>query len=510
VQDLYATSFRVAGADNGELYAAAAGAASRWAWRGAGAPPDVFEEAAGERDVGNGYGMTWAEISVPDRVDRALTVTLRHPDPQVGGREWRTVVDICRRAESVSVTVRVAREAVELRMTPAALTTLRRPGLIPELLNKHACYAGGLDLKALPAVIHVSAVEDFVETTLRNAERALPVVVLAPSTGRPSAPDPGKVADELAGLAHVAQLGGHLAWRRFRETVGDALFIPAGGVRIFWPGFGTEGDQLHHRYWTHRAIEALHLPVQRMLFALLTRVSVHAVPLDRLPSELRHASAEARLKELAATGRTDAELLELYAQENEGLRERVERLEAENVERERELTIHRQNYAAMAAAGALEEAEDEETEADALDGEQLFEPQSWSEFLDNVDALESSAFTITPNAREGCNPSAYPDPARMWWHLERLAEAAEAWAEQNCAVGMDLKTWIQHNYGIEIALFDGSLGDRASFIFDGEDYSREPHVKVDDYKGPDECGRIYFAYVAEEQRFIVDHIGLHL
>ena len=209
-----------------------------------------------------------------------------------------------------------------------------------------------------------------------------------------------------------------------------------------------------------------------------------------------------------AAGRTDTELLELYVEENTRLRERVEHFEVDNTEKERELTIHRQNYAAM-TMGALDETEDED-EADTLDAEQLFEPESWSDFLDNVDALESAAFVITPNAREGCNPSAYPDPARMWWHLEHLAEAAEAWAAQNSAVGMDLKTWIQQNYGIEIALFDGSLGDRACFIFDDKEYSREPHVKVDDYKGPDECGRIYFAYVAEERRFIVDHIGLHL
>jgi len=35
-------------------------------------------------------------------------------------------------------------------------------------------------------------------------------------------------------------------------------------------------------------------------------------------------------------------------------------------------------------------------------------------------------------------------------------------------------------------------------------------ASVDDHKSPDECGRIYFAIVSEEKRFIVAHIGLHL
>ncbi len=137
-------------------------------------------------------------------------------------------------------------------------------------------------------------------------------------------------------------------------------------------------------------------------------------------------------------------------------------------------------------------------------------PQSWPDFVECLPLLESEAFVITPAAREMCSPSAYPDPARMWWHLERLAEAAETWASQNCSVGQDLSTWIHENYGIEVALHDADLGGAGQFSYGGTEYSREPHVKVDDYKSPDECGRIYFAYVAEERRFIVDHIGLHL
>jgi hypothetical protein len=138
-------------------------------------------------------------------------------------------------------------------------------------------------------------------------------------------------------------------------------------------------------------------------------------------------------------------------------------------------------------------------------------PTSWSEFAEHLPLLETPAFVVTPRARKGCNPSPYADAARMWWHLERLAEAADAWAAQDCDVGTGLKTWIQQNYeGPEIALFDAGLGERASFSFEGKTYLREPHVKVDDHKSPDECGRIHFAIASEEKRFIVDHIGLHL
>jgi hypothetical protein len=135
VQDLFATSFRISGDDLEELYSEVALAVSCWASRrAADEPPDVLQ-APGDREVAAGYRLRWVPHAVRGRSERAVEVTLRHPDPQVSGREWRTAVDVCRRDDAVEVTIRVAREAIELRMTPAALTTLRRPALVPELLR---------------------------------------------------------------------------------------------------------------------------------------------------------------------------------------------------------------------------------------------------------------------------------------------------------------------------------------------------------------------------------------
>jgi hypothetical protein len=77
-------------------------------------------------------------------------------------------------------------------------------------------------------------------------------------------------------------------------------------------------------------------------------------------------------------------------------------------------------------------------------------------------------------------------------------------------VGKRLDEWIQENYHIDVALHDSDLAQFSAFVYDGREYSREPHVKVDDYVDPASCGRIYFAYDSDGKRFIVDHIGLHL
>ena len=105
--------------------------------------------------------------------------------------------------------------------------------------------------------------------------------------------------------------------------------------------------------------------------------------------------------------------------------------------------------------------------------------------------------------------NAYPDPSRMWRFLVRMSQAAGAWRALGGEVGDRLSDWIAANFEIEVAMHDGTLGSWTDFTFEGDPYSREPHVKVDDFKKPRECGRIYFAVDGERLRFIVDYIGLH-
>jgi hypothetical protein len=49
-----------------------------------------------------------------------------------------------------------------------------------------------------------------------------------------------------------------------------------------------------------------------------------------------------------------------------------------------------------------------------------------------------------------------------------------------------------------------------TFEFDGRTYSRLPHLKLGDYRSPNEVGRVYFAMDSDSERFIVDHVGLKL
>lgn len=143
-------------------------------------------------------------------------------------------------------------------------------------------------------------------------------------------------------------------------------------------------------------------------------------------------------------------------------------------------------------------------------GEAAAAPTTLAELGLRLDDLAAPSFVITANARTTCVRSGYTDPARMWDHVRALAAAAAEWARKQGTVGMRLEDWISQEFGIAIALHDAKLGDHGRFLFEDVEYSRAPHVKVDDAKPYNECGRIHFAIDVGKRRVIVDHIGLHL
>jgi hypothetical protein len=134
-------------------------------------------------------------------------------------------------------------------------------------------------------------------------------------------------------------------------------------------------------------------------------------------------------------------------------------------------------------------------------------PQTWSQARDIIESLECESFVLTSRARTSLVDNPYPDPARMTWHVRQLAALAAEFASQKGVMGQRLADEARR-FEIEIAMHDAGLSPN-SVAAGGENYPAEPHVKVDDVKTADKCGRIYFAIDPVQCVFIVDHIGLH-
>lgn len=505
MQDLFATHFEISGEDLDATFDDVATEILSWAWRGEGDPPQLSEDLQGSRQEGQ-FHLQWSLLSLADRHERALELELRHPDRSIRGIEWRSVAELCRGTDYLRFSFRIAREAIEQRLAPAAVE-LRRPNLIPSILDRFHCNCGGVRLSSSPYLLRVDDVERFVSGVLRSRERRLPVLVVSTASGANEAEvDVNQLADELAGLAHVVNTGGYLAWERLRDLTGAYSFVPPGGSRMYWPGFGHDRGRLHHPYWTRRKLQDPQFPLHSQVFRKLSRLSVGRMPRDPLVRELQRAIREHRLAE-AREAHDDRELLEAYEemlsdreQEVDRLHELVEKLTDEN----QQLVEDNQRQARQWAV--VQQPLDGAEEANDPNGASV---ETWEEFAELAPVLESDAFVLTDRAREQCSQNDYASADRMWDHLEALAKAAEAYREARGAPGNRLNEWIAESFQIEIAMFDNNLADK-TFEFDGETFSREPHVKVDDFKSPDKCGRIYFAVDPKGERFIVDHIGLHL
>ncbi|MBB4778823.1 hypothetical protein [Actinomadura livida] len=133
---------------------------------------------------------------------------------------------------------------------------------------------------------------------------------------------------------------------------------------------------------------------------------------------------------------------------------------------------------------------------------------TWAEAAKEIEKLVGPHFYLTDRARRMLPNNPYPKPARMLNFMRRLSEVAERYHAASGEIGGRLTDFAMEYRQIEIALFDGNLTP-PPMTFDSVTLRAEPHVKVDDHKSPDQCGRIYFAVDRSAFRFVVDHIGLH-
>jgi hypothetical protein len=135
--------------------------------------------------------------------------------------------------------------------------------------------------------------------------------------------------------------------------------------------------------------------------------------------------------------------------------------------------------------------------------------ETWDQFAERAEELEGEYFRLTNECKSALRECRYHDASRLWQFTQKLSEAARRRRVAGWNTCGPVAVHVRDEVGLEIALTDGSLGN-TSFDFEGVSLSWEPHVKVDDVK--DELihlGRIYFAIDDENERFVVDHIGMH-
>jgi hypothetical protein len=85
------------------------------------------------------------------------------------------------------------------------------------------------------------------EAVLRSADRGQPVVGLAclEEINEPVL-DPQRVREIVGVRPQIYYVPGEYLLRRLHEMLGGRLALPAGGVRVWWPGLSTHSDPAEH------------------------------------------------------------------------------------------------------------------------------------------------------------------------------------------------------------------------------------------------------------------------
>lgn len=446
---------------------------------------------------------------------RVFQLSMRQPMDGASAGSFATELTVFERGGDVTVRIELGREVVAGLLTPASVKTLRRPGLIGRLLRDEqlACSSQGQPVTGQPQFVSgdlAVVLPEIIRTTSR-----LPLLLV---DGRypPARGFAHTTAPELAGLVQVVVLTDEQGLDAVAPTLRDSRAeLPPNGARLIWPSL----DARHPEY--------LEIQVRRWRFttgSLLWMAGSVSVPargqnqlvraLAETKRRIQEEAFEAALVEAASSGNTAAEV--------ETLKARVAELTADN---DAILTLAaetEQRSADLEAAKAeaayykgewlrLQRKSSVEAERVWDDAPEL-DAQSLVELATFLEAASGGAIVFTPNAVRSWKQSGYPHVEQMQEHLVTLAQAAAAWRDADCQIGGMLDDWFQIEWGVAMADTDKGLvhakADR--FTFDGVEYSRVPHLKLDDHTNPSEVGRIYFAHDASGRRFIVDHVGLKL
>jgi len=564
MRDIYATTMQLVHVGGGDAFQVACDRAMAWAWRIEDPRPNLSEQPAGTLPKQASPEATTVDWwSVTEGPARALELRLRHPDDKEESLRWLATITISDISGTTRATVRLERGASVHALRPWRLE-LRAPTIVLDLMRPPLmAYAGTLELAPGARVLRSREIDGFVGDVLRADGRALPILIAS----RRVQPDVVELlARALGGLVQVVRLGSQEA----ESTLGTALresgyTVPSGGLRLYWPGFGQDGQPPRHPYWTASQIHHGHEPGQAVikhLVNLLAPISTGRVPSDpgvmlARREWLRAGLIEQRKREEARRDRARRERQRLAeavksAQSGRDAGKKAERLKVQLTEIQQELAAAEEERDAAlkqaesvadnelkvieeslgieerAAASSARVAELESENAALRESFKTIatyqpdvgneesgdvdaapeEASSWDEVSQHLPELAGPGFALTSQAEEcAADGNRYPNPSAMWKALRALERVGRSYNEQGASVGMRFEEFASREGGLDVALQDSSYREECFFEFDGHECSRLPHVKIDDAKPPHEVGRIYFALDPEHKRLIVDWFG---
>lgn len=252
---------------------------------------------------------------------------LRLEEPSGDGQRFTTTLYIAALTDRVTVYLTLDVVNVESIVAPA-YTDPRCPAIVRRLLERFPDWELNGDAIGSPSPRMISGGEAAVAlvATLTDPRRTLPLVVVSQVDGATVFPNLAfRLAYDLSGLAHVAEIDEAAAWH-LTDEVGKYSSCYQGAVRLYWPlRNNSEEIDVPSKIWTASRILSGDRDGngdQRLRFQLRKAVmTVAAISLEvpQVISEIQRQESRKKLAELeekATANSQELELAKAYEEDN--------------------------------------------------------------------------------------------------------------------------------------------------------------------------------------------------
>lgn len=448
-----------------------------------------------------------------------------HPDDYDSTLLWHTQVTLASADSEIEFGIALRVSSKSFTVMPARFI-LGRPWLVKKIATDFECKISGRSIKPIPFNLQVADMDSFVEDTLTNSQRALPVVLVSPEpySGKPVI-EADKLADTLVGLAEVYVLADKWAAFRLTDSVGQPLSCFNGAIRIYWPDFSLESNPFHHPLllgdyikWHEDNGRPTNEYLLRMLSAIASFRHIDGSLTRTIRSEAdaqrqRHIDElRIKLKEENYNREAAEELLDEIGKENDTLRqERDQAIERQN-ELQEQLKTAKENFAAISQYSAQNQ-------------EPIISSQQQNEdvtFYSVKEAVEFAAdkfkesLIFLDSAFDSAKDSPFKRPDKVYQALEAINEVCMEWRialERNESMG---QSWVEafrdrgFNYKDDVSMTSkGKYEDDYYFNYDGQRLLFEQHI-TEGAKQPDKCFSIHMYRDENKRKVVIGHVGRHL
>lgn len=458
-----------------------------------------------------GHKVSLQSLTVSS-IPGAQLIDLCWENPDVYDRTlgWTTRLAALHTPDTLTVSLELAVKGLTFQILPASIL-LGAPRIIKDLSRLRSVSMGSHEYNLAADIIPAEDMEGLVDLLL-DARRPFPIVVVSRTldTNRPMV-DSQQLAERFAGVAKVVELEDRWAGFALTEALSKELSCYAGAVRIYWPRFHIDADPRRHQNWMPWSLREA-AGVKQLSDTVMTMACDAAAFRHVEPGEVLALRAAAEKEAREARREAASEDVDGWIDDIERLEDLLSKANAEVGELRSENQTLKDNAAAI-YQGSYAAPQEPATHSAAPAAAAEAEPKTVLEALNQ--AIAKTKYLIyLPSATASATASPFKNPPRVLQTLEAIDVVAEQWVasiESGKGIGPIRdhfrKLGFEYKDGIS-QTSQGKYGDEYKATHNGSTIDISQHITIG-AKQIDTCLSIHIAWLKDEKRVVIAHVGRH-